>query len=456
VAGSDEETTPPGWYRQQDDPTTLRWWDGDDWTDETMPAPSADRSRRRAEGTPGRPTSGEAPVPKAAPDTEVRERPARTIPIASGEPRSPAAPTRPSPADRDEDWAAGAWEAGAGPKRPERAPEAPRMRQPAAREEPPPRGPGPSTEAPRGRAPRPTDPARPAAGGGGPRPAGANRPPAGPRPDRRPDPRRDPRAAPRPGPRTGGAPSTAPRRRTDGAQTVRPGARRDERVVQRGGAAPPVVRVALRALLIAVLLGVGYLAYTQIRDAEPEHARTLPDGEVTEATVDDDLDRLDQVVLALGDLPRGWTAQAVGTELDDICDGRVPQSVVEPLETTKAAFTMGEAGPFITNVVSTFADDEAAQAFLDLTARTIESCRTYEVDGGTSIELGALEFPNFGDASFVAEAIGTSPYGDLAGDIIYVRVGQRVTSVETIAFGESTLSPELVEHLTRLVANRMD
>ncbi|MDQ2650427.1 MAG: DUF2510 domain-containing protein, partial [Actinomycetota bacterium] len=28
----------PGWYRQQTDPTHLRWWDGHEWTDDVLPA----------------------------------------------------------------------------------------------------------------------------------------------------------------------------------------------------------------------------------------------------------------------------------------------------------------------------------------------------------------------------------------------------------------------------------
>ena len=229
---------------------------------------------------------------------------------------------------------------------------------------------------------------------------------------------------------------------------------RDGRVVERRGA-PPVVRVVLRALLIAALVGVGYVGYLQIENAEPGHARTIAEGESPEPTVDPDAPSLGEVVLALADLPSGWEAQAVDAAADDICQGRTPRSVIQPLELTVSGFTRGEAGPFITNVVATFADEDTAEAFLDLTARTIESCRTYEVEGGTAIELSPLEFPNFGDESFVVEAIGESPYGALGGDIIYVRVGNRVSSVETIAFGEDSISPELVEHLTRLVANRM-
>ncbi len=221
------------------------------------------------------------------------------------------------------------------------------------------------------------------------------------------------------------------------------------------GTAPPVLRVGLRALLIAALLGVGYVGYTQLRDAGGDDAKTLSESASPPATVDPDAPRLEQVVLALNDLPRGWSAQAVNPDEDDICQGRIPRSVIKPLELASAGFTQGDSGPFITNVVATFADDDTAQAFLDLTARTIEACRTYEVEGGTSIELSPLEFPNFGDSAFAAEAIGESPYGDLAGDIIYVRVGSRVSSVETIAFGNTTISPELVELLTRLVADRM-
>jgi hypothetical protein len=218
------------------------------------------------------------------------------------------------------------------------------------------------------------------------------------------------------------------------------------------------VRVVLRAALIAVLLGVGYLGYVQLRDAEADNARTLSESQEPAPKVDSNAPRLDQVVLQLKDLPRGWTAQAVASDADDICNGRAPLSVIEPIESTKAVFTMGESGPFITNLVATFADEDEAQAFVDLTARTVESCRSYEGEGGTTVELGPLEFPNFGDSSFAAEATGTSTsFGDLAGDIVYVRVGRRVLSLETISFGESDpLSAELVEHLTRLVANRME
>ena len=48
MAGSDDETTPPGWYRQKDDPTILRWWDGEGWTDDTMPVPD-EVARRTSE-----------------------------------------------------------------------------------------------------------------------------------------------------------------------------------------------------------------------------------------------------------------------------------------------------------------------------------------------------------------------------------------------------------------------
>ena len=128
--------------------------------------------------------------------------------------------------------------------------------------------------------------------------------------------------------------------------------------------------------------------------------------------------------------------------------------MIPPLELQSTSFTQGDAGPFITNVVARFANEDTAKAFMDLTAETVDSCRSYEVNGST-VRLGPLKFPTFGDETFAAKATGTYAGGPLDGDIVYVRVGNRVASIETIAFGKSTVNNELVEFLTRLVARRM-
>jgi hypothetical protein len=217
--------------------------------------------------------------------------------------------------------------------------------------------------------------------------------------------------------------------------------------------APPAVRVGLRALLIAAAVGILYLAYAQLRDAEPPDARTVPE-DVPEVVEEEDPRPVAEALLTLPDLPDGWAAQAHDPGVDDICHGRIPRSVIEPTDVASAAFTQGDAGPFITNTVARFADEDTAKAFLDLTQTTVESCRQFEANE-TTVRLGPLDYPRFGDDTFAVAADGTSPFGTIKGAIVYVRVGNRVGSVETIAFGDTEISDELVERLANLLSRRL-
>ena len=400
MAGKDDDATPAGWYRQQEDPGTLRWWDGTEWTDDTMPAPP-DAGERATARTAARADTTEAvpavvverapAAPKAAPRQAGPAVPGRRLgppPEARPDPRPSGAPTRrPSPAPAD-------------------SPRAPQRR-------------------------------------GGRRPE--------PRPGARPEPRPGARPEPRPGPASGARTRPAPPR--GGAPGPGRAARSGARVVRRPGVAPPAVRVGVRALLLAAVVGVLYLGYVQIRDAEPPPARTVPE-EVPEVVADEGTRPVAEALLTLADLPRGWAAQAHDPGVDDICHGRIPRSVIEPVEVASAAFTLGDAGPFITNTVARFVDEDAAKDFLDLTQTTVESCRQYEANE-TTVRLGPLDYPRFGDDTFVASAGGESPFGAISGAIVYVRVGSRVGSVETIAFGDTEISDELVERLANLLSRRL-
>lgn len=206
---------------------------------------------------------------------------------------------------------------------------------------------------------------------------------------------------------------------------------------------------------MAMAVGLVYFAYTTIRDAQPEAARTLPPQYQAPAMQDrPGATPLAQTVLTLADLPAGWSAQVHDLATDDICAGRIPSSVIVPLDAATAGFSQGPSGPFISNAVSRFADDATARRYLDLVEETVASCRDYQVDGST-VRLAPLSFPRFGDDTFVAQVTVESPTAPITGHVVHLRVGNRVASIETVAFGGGTVDKELVEILARAVARRL-
>jgi hypothetical protein len=273
----DDEPTPPGWYRQPDDPETLRWWDGDDWTDDTRPVPTPRVPAGEGAGA----LVEEGLVPIAEPiRVERRPRPEVGAP-ARTQPRRPGARPQPRPEVRAQ-----------------RRPEV-RVRDPRQQ--------------------------------------------AGPRPRVHDD-------EPRP-------------RHLDGER--RPGRSGSRLVAQPSSAtAQTALRIGVRAGLIAVLVAVLWIGFVQLRDAD------------------------------------------------------------------------------------------TAQAFVELTARVVDSCRESSTDGGT-LRLAPMDFPRFGDQTFVAEVSGESPSGEAHGALVYLRKGNRVASVVTITFGDAGVNTELIEHLAQVVSHRM-
>jgi hypothetical protein len=430
----DSEPTPPGWYRQPEDPDLLRWWDGEDWTDDTMPVPRR-RTRRDAMAVAeAAAASGDLrplPEPDEGPPTEAIALVLGEDPLPELRPRRHPEPEIPA-------------EPEANAPRPRPRAKRPAVRAPQAAERP--------RERPRQPELEPLEILDDGDGGSA-EPVRRRRIPA---PDGSPGYRRPPEeayraqragrpAAPRP---TGQRPGERPRhldeerRGTRLAAPISPATARS------------AMKIAVRAGLIAVLVAIAWFGYVKVRDASPSDAATLSK-DPTPVTVDKQAPRLDQIVLTLSDLPRGWEAQATDPSSDDICDGRIPRSVIEPTSIKSAAFTKGDTGALIGNVVQEFTDDSAAEAFMDLTARVVDSCREYSTDQA-SVRLSPMSFPTFGDQTFVAEASGDAPGGALHGAIVYLRSGNRVSSVITITFGDSGVNTELIEHLADVVNRRMN
>jgi hypothetical protein len=403
VVGSDDETTPAGWYRQKDDPSLLRWWDGEDWTDETMPVPDGLEKARRNDA----PALADRPAPSSRP-LELSAMPGRAA-AATPRPTAPAATSAPRIriGDDGDDWVAGAWAADdvAPPARARSgAPARPRPR-------------------PRPGADRPTEPA-----------PGART--------------RSHRTAPTP--RREETPLIADRPSVGGRSRDGDGGAHVVRQDSGSGA-----RAAIVALVAALLLAGGWFAYTNLRDAAPDRAETVPTEVPKVDKRDAGLRPLDQVALAARDLPSGWRkADKADPDATAICYGRSPASVLTPSDGKVVSFSQGASGPFLNNVVEQFANVEVAEEFMDLTAKTVNTCRSYEANDST-IHLGPVDFPKFGDETFAARVTGTSKYGAIEGRLVYVRKGARVTSLSTISFGGPGVSNELVLFLTRGLAARL-
>jgi hypothetical protein len=392
LAGNDDETTPPGWYRQKDDPGTLRWWDGDGWTDDHMPLPPATAKARPniriGDGGRGR---GDAWM---AAEVATRARPAEPVPA------------------RD-------------PRRQVEAVHPPTVRPPTGR------APSASQAPPTGQAP----PARAAR-----RSTGSGRKPGSTRPSPPPGDER---------PRTATWPDVA------GREVRRRDVEASHHVVERHSVGlSPLGRVLVRTVLICAVLGAGFLGYTKVRDAQPGDADTLTAKPAPVGKEGRGVKPLKDIALTLNDLPAGWAKQTFDPGADDICQGRIPRSVLVPFEVQSSSFTKGASGPFITDVAMRFVNAGTAEDFMALTAQTVDACRSYD-DNGSTITLRPFSFPKFGDETFAVKATGTSPYGALDGDIIYLRRGDRVVSIQTISFGTADVSNELVAFLTQLVDRRL-
>jgi hypothetical protein len=419
----------PGWYRQQTDPTHLRWWDGHAWTDDVLPAEVLDDDALEEELE-----DQIRAHPEPAPVEDDEEfRPRRLEPLR---PEGSATPARSAPRSASQDRGA-SGDLGEQARRfagtfgdrtatirideDERTPPGSGTR----------RAPASGSIAPR-RAPGARPAARPA-----PRERGSARSAAAGRSGSTPGP--DGRRAP------GGRPRPPVRR---------PGSPRGRYATGNG---PHVGRFALRLVLAAAVALLGYVLLRPFI-TDPSDARTIAGEPRPTTTVAADgtvngRPPLSEAVLTLNDLPAGWSSQAELTSTRvGFCGGRNPLATIVPVEEHRSTFSKTTNGPFLSQVAVRYRSSEEADRFLDLVAETLETCRTYE-DGGATFFLEPLEFPDFGDDTFAAHVTGESPLGPLDGDVVWVRRADRLVSLSTIAFGD--LDVDLLELLTEAVVRRL-
>jgi hypothetical protein len=197
---------------------------------------------------------------------------------------------------------------------------------------------------------------------------------------------------------------------------------------------------------------VGWVGYSRLVEAEPGRARTL-DKSAAPVDADEDAPPLGQVVLTLSDLPRGWSSLAAPTNAG-ICDGRIPETVIVPTATQSATFTQDDTQAVISSTIDDFPNVDTARAFMDLSARVIDSCRDSSANG-TTTHLTPLEFPRFGDDTFAAALTSETAQGALRGDLVYLREGTRVATIASIQLTKEPVDEDLLQLLVGRVSNRL-
>lgn len=152
-------------------------------------------------------------------------------------------------------------------------------------------------------------------------------------------------------------------------------------------------------------------------------------------------------LLAVEDLPTGFTAQAADEGEDD------GASCGEDLEETNpaaakaaASFAGGMLGPFVQEELLAYEPDEA-EAVMARGIASVRACQGYTDDQGQKFNLSPLSFPDLGDETFAARLDVDGPSLDLVADVVVLRQDD----VIAFLFHASTLPVDsvLTERLAR-------
>lgn len=147
---------------------------------------------------------------------------------------------------------------------------------------------------------------------------------------------------------------------------------------------------------------------------------------------------LQEALLVLDDLPRGWKAGEDDDEEDDeeACGDEVFGEGFD--SDIEANFQRSDFGPFFTETLTQLDEDEAEQG-LDAFREALEECASFtqtDEDGTeTEITLEEIDAPDLGDEAVAAEVTATTPLGAFVMDICVVRIDGTVASFFYGGFG---------------------
>jgi hypothetical protein len=106
----------------------------------------------------------------------------------------------------------------------------------------------------------------------------------------------------------------------------------------------------------------------------------------------------------------------------------------------------------LSNIVADYGSPARAAEVLAGVRETIEACGDVESDTG-SYELEETAGPNLGDDSVGATLTGSGPFEGLHGQVVYVRVADRVVGMALVDF--EPVDDELLEDAAGTVVDRL-
>ena len=158
---------------------------------------------------------------------------------------------------------------------------------------------------------------------------------------------------------------------------------------------------------------------------------------------------LDEILIALDDLPDGWTAEGWITEGESNGEDCLDRAFAPTLGVTGAAFSQSESGPFLS--VGAFEPGEAKDVF-DSIADLVEECDGETDSDGYTWSLSAVSFPRVGDDTFAVRLDGAGSF-PLAVFYTLARVGDVLIFDISVAF-MGAVDAELVESTLRIMVDR--
>jgi len=204
--------------------------------------------------------------------------------------------------------------------------------------------------------------------------------------------------------------------------------------------------MTLLAAATAALLTAGCAAAQKPAQTLTTPPSSAPSSASTGAASTD----LSKALLAVTDLPAGWTTDELssGGTGDASCPALNSGPWKHLPQEAEADFSDGQTGPFLLDQLAGGSAAQASAALQSFVKATSQCAHfTQEASGGTNtFKLSAMSFPSYGDATYafavtVSQSLGLSA----SGDIVVVRKGGIL--VEITVFGLESVPVSLVEQL---------
>ena len=171
------------------------------------------------------------------------------------------------------------------------------------------------------------------------------------------------------------------------------------------------------------------------------------------AISDGDRDAILAALLALEDMPTGWT-QAEAADFSPSVPGGTYLSMCKEIParsigSASTSFSLSTLGPQLNQTVVVFPSrDEAVAALADLMS-VAQECGEYSDDNGNVFTLSPLAFPSLGDDAFAVRSSNQLVQAD------WVQVRVDSTIINLIHAGLS-IDSELTEELARLAVDKYE